>query len=166
MSDNGAMPALAHTLLRPSSAFAILPMMASSLDAVVLLEQQVYPHPWTRGNFADALAAGYHAQCLHQEADLCAYVVAMAGVQEAHLLNITVARPQQGHGLGRLLWQHLCAWAPSVGAERIWLEVRRSNTAARDIYTHWGFETVGERKNYYPAGRGQREDAVVMGLTL
>ena len=166
MSDNGAMSALAHTLLRPSSALAMQPMLASDLEAVVLLEQQVYPHPWTRGNFADALAAGYHAQCLHQDGDLCAYVVAMAGVQEAHLLNITVARPQQGHGLGRLLWQHLCAWAPSIGAERIWLEVRRSNAAARDIYTHWGFETVGERKNYYPAGRGQREDAVVMGLTL
>ena len=166
MSDNHTMTALAPTWLQPQRALALRPMHASDLDAVVLLEQQVYPHPWTRGNFADALAAGYHAQCLHQEADLCAYVVAMAGVQEAHLLNITVARPQQGQGLGRLLWQHLCAWAPSIGAERIWLEVRRSNTAARDIYTHWGFETVGERKNYYPAGRGQREDAVVMGLTL
>jgi ribosomal protein S18 acetylase RimI-like enzyme len=48
----------------------------------------------------------------------------------------------------------------------MWLEVRRSNTTAHAIYTHWGFETVGERKNYYPAGRGQREDAVVMGLAL
>ena len=63
-------------------------MQAPDLDAVVLLEQQVYPHPWTRGNFADALAAGYHAQCLHQDGDLCAYVVAMAGAQEAHLLNV------------------------------------------------------------------------------
>lgn len=160
------MSALAPSLLRPPSAVALRPMQASDLDAVVLLEQQVYPHPWTRGNFADALNAGYHAQCLHQADALCAYVVAMAGVQEAHLLNITVARAQQGQGLGRLLWQHLCDWAPGIGAERIWLEVRRSNTAAHAIYTHWGFETVGERKNYYPAGRGQREDAVVMGLTL
>jgi ribosomal-protein-alanine N-acetyltransferase len=166
MSDNRAMPALAPRLLHPTQEMALRPMHACDLDAVVLLEQQVYPHPWTRGNFADALAAGYHAQCVHQDGELWAYVVAMAGVQEAHLLNITVARPLQGQGLGRLLWRHLCAWAPSIGAERIWLEVRRSNTAARDIYTHWGFETVGERKNYYPAGRGQREDAVVMGLTL
>jgi ribosomal-protein-alanine N-acetyltransferase len=103
---------------------------------------------------------------LHQDGDLCAYVVAMAGVQEAHLLNITVARAHQGQGHGGRLWQHLCAWAPRIGAERMWLEVRRSNTTAHAIYTHWGFETVGERKNYYPAGRGQREDAVVMGLAL
>ena len=166
MSDNGAMSALAPTLMHAPTALALRPMHASDLEAVVLLEQQVYPHPWTRGNFADALAAGYHAQCLHQDGDLCAYVVAMAGVQEAHLLNITVARHLQGQGHGHHLWQHLCAWAAQVGAERMWLEVRRSNAAARDIYTHWGFETVGERKNYYPAGRGQREDAVVMGLTL
>ena len=166
MSDNRAMSALAPTLIHAPHALALRPLRASDLDAVVLLEQQVYPHPWTRGNFADALVAGYHAQCLHQGGELCAYVVSMAGVQEAHLLNITVARSHQGLGHGRHLWQHLCAWAPGVGAQRIWLEVRRSNTAARDIYTHWGFETVGERKNYYPAGRGQREDAVVMGLTL
>ena len=166
MSDNRAMTALAPRLLHPPRALALRPMHASDLDAVVLLEQQVYPHPWTRGNFADALAAGYHAQCLHQDGDLCAYVVAMAGVQEAHLLNITVARHLQGQGHGHHLWQHLCAWAPQVGAQRMWLEVRRSNAAAQAIYKHWGFETVGERKNYYPAGRGQREDAVVMGLTL
>lgn len=138
----------------------------ADVDAVVMLEQQVYPHPWTRGNFADALTARYHAQCLYQGDELCAYVVAMTGVQEAHLLNITVDRQRQGQGLGKALWLHLCEWAPSVGAARIWLEVRRSNQLARDIYTHWGFETVGERKNYYPAGRGQREDALVMGLTL
>ena len=166
MSDNGAMSALSHTVMHAPTALALRPMLASDLDAVVLLEQQVYPHPWTRGNFADALAAGYHAQCLHHGGELCGYVVAMAGVEEAHLLNITVARALQGQGLGRVLWQHLCAWAPQVGAQRMWLEVRRSNAAAQAIYTHWGFETVGERKNYYPAGRGQREDAVVMGLTL
>ena len=166
MSDNGAMSALAPTLMHALPALALRPMRASDLDAVVLLEQQVYPHPWTRGNFADALAAGYHAQCVHQGTELCGYVVAMAGVEEAHLLNITVARALQGQGLGRVLWQHLCAWAPQVGAQRMWLEVRRSNAAAQAIYNHWGFETVGERKNYYPAGRGQREDAVVMGLTL
>ena len=166
MSDNRAMNALAPRLLQPAQEMALRPMLASDLDAVVLLEQQVYPHPWTRGNFADALVAGYHAQCLHQGGDLCAYVVAMAGVEEAHLLNITVARHLQGQGHGHHLWQHLCVWAAQLGAQRVWLEVRRSNVAAQAIYKHWGFETVGERKNYYPAGRGQREDAVVMGLTL
>ena len=166
MSDNGAMTAFAPTLLPANRTAVLRSMQATDLDAVVLLEQQVYPHPWTRGNFADALAAGYHAQCLHQADELCGYVIAMAGVQEAHLLNITVARAHQGQGHGGRLWQHLCDWAPRIGAERMWLEVRRSNTVAHAIYTHWGFETVGERKNYYPAGRGQREDAVVMGLTL
>ena len=142
------------------------PLRLERLAAVLEVEQRAYAHPWSRTNFQDVLHSGYLAQVLMADATILGYFVAMKGVDEVHLLNITVARPQQGQGLGRLLWQHLCAWAPSVGAERIWLEVRRSNTAARDIYTHWGFETVGERKNYYPAGRGQREDAVVMGLTL
>ena len=166
MSDNLAMPAPTSTLLPPTTAMALRPMGVGDVDAVVRMEQQVYPHPWTRGNFVDALTAGYHAQCLHQDNALCGYVVAMAGVQEAHLLNITIERQHQGRGLGRVLWLHLCQWASTVGAQRIWLEVRRSNEVARSIYTHWGFETVGERKNDYPAGRGAREDALVMGLTL
>lgn len=166
MSDNLTMTAIAPTCSPAAAAMALRPMAMADVDAVVMLEQQVYPHPWTRGNFADALTARYHAQCLYLGDELCAYVVAMTGVQEAHLLNITVDRQRQGQGLGKALWQHLCEWAPTVGAARIWLEVRRSNQLARDIYAHWGFETVGERKNYYPAGRGQREDALVMGLTL
>ena len=142
------------------------PLDLARLDDVVHIEQRAYSHPWTRGNFLDSHKAGYQVITLLGEDSLLGYFVAMPGVQEVHLLNITVARHLQGQGHGHHLWQHLCAWAAQMGAESMWLEVRRSNAAARDIYTHWGFETVGERKNYYPAGRGQREDAVVMGLTL
>ena len=137
-------------------------MLASDLDAVVLLEQQVYPHPWTRGNFADALAAGYHAQCVHQDTELCGYVVAMAGVEEAHLLNLTVAPAWQRQGHGRALLDRLAGWAHARGDLALWLEVRQSNSGARALYERHGFVQVGSRRGYYPADRQQREDAVVM----
>ena len=54
-------------------------------------------HPWTRGNFIDSLAAGYAAQVLHgAHGELLGYFIAMEGVDELHLLNITVAPAAQG----------------------------------------------------------------------
>ena len=46
-------------------------------------------------------------------------------------------------------------------AQTLWLEVRPSNQRAKALYVREGFETVGVRKNYYPAPEG-REDALVM----
>jgi ribosomal protein S18 acetylase RimI-like enzyme len=40
------------------------------------------------------------------------------------------------------------------------------NTRARQVYERHGFVQVGQRKNYYAAGRGEREDALVMNLRL
>ena len=48
----------------------------------------------------------------------------------------------------------------------LWLEVRASNLRAQAIYQTHGFRRVGDRKRYYPADHGQREDAVVMSLGL
>jgi ribosomal-protein-alanine N-acetyltransferase len=48
----------------------------------------------------------------------------------------------------------------------VWLEVRVGNLRAMKVYEAHGYKRVGQRKDYYPSGRGQREDAVVMGLRL
>ena len=60
----------------------------------------------------------------------------------------------------------LALWARGRGAQWLWLEVRASNLRAQQVYEAHGFRRVGERKRYYPAGHGQREDAVVMSLPL
>jgi [ribosomal protein S18]-alanine N-acetyltransferase len=57
-------------------------------------------------------------------------------------------------------------WARGEGAQWLWLEVRESNVRAMRIYEHHGYRRVGERKGYYPARHGHREDAVVMSLKL
>jgi ribosomal-protein-alanine N-acetyltransferase len=88
------------------------------------------------------------------------------GVDEVHLLNITVAPAWQGQGWGRVLLDALAVWARGQGAQWLWLEVRASNARAQRIYEHHGYRRVGERKGYYPAGFGRREDAIVMSLKL
>ena len=149
------------------------PMGVHHLDAVIAVEQQAYSHPWTRGNFIDSLHAGYHCQCLvGPSATACApdvllgYFVAMQGVDEVHLLNITVAPAFQRQGWAPLMLEALGGWARSQRAQWLWLEVRTSNQRALDIYLRHGFRRVGVRKAYYPAPLGRREDAIVMSLRL
>jgi len=144
----------------------IEPLDAARLEQVLQIEQRAYPHPWTRGNFMDALRSGYHARLLLAGEELLGYYVAMQGVDEVHLLNITVAPEHQRQGWGRVMLDALALWARGLGAQWLWLEVRVSNARAIAIYESHGYRRVGLRKAYYPAGHGQREDAVVMSLRL
>ena len=152
----------------PSSAVEahLEPMTPERLPAVLAVEQSVYSHPWTRGNFNDTLAAGHQALCLLGGDELIGYFVAMRGFEEVHLLNITVARAHQRQGWALVLLDALVLWSRAQGAQWLWLEVRASNTRAQQIYLKRGFARVGLRKAYYPAGHGLREDAVVMNLRL
>lgn len=141
------------------------PMTDDRLDEVVAIERAAYGHPWTRGNFTDSLRSGYQAQLLCAGEAILGYFVAMKGVDEVHLLNITVARDMQGQGWGRVMLDALAIWSRGQGAQWLWLEVRTSNARALQIYQHYGYRRVGERKHYYPADQG-REDAIVMSLKL
>jgi [ribosomal protein S18]-alanine N-acetyltransferase len=142
------------------------PLRVEHLDAVMRVEQGVYAHPWSRANFTDALHAGYQAQRLMGGGVLIGYFVAMKGVDEVHLLNITVAADFQRQGWSRVMLDALATWSRGQAAKWLWLEVRQSNTRAFSVYEAHGFKRMGLRKNYYPAGHGNREDAVVMSLRL
>lgn len=145
-------------------------MTESWFDAVLQVEQSAYAHPWTRGNFSDSLKAGYQALVLiggsGPNAELLGYFVAMKGVDEVHLLNITVAPAHQRQGWARVMLDALALWSRGQGAQWLWLEVRLSNDRARTVYERYGFRHVGTRRQYYPAANAGREDAVVMSMAL
>ncbi len=138
----------------------------AGLEAVLLVEQQAYAHPWARANFTDSMTAGYQAQMLLADTALLGYFVAMKGVDEVHLLNITVAPRYQRQGWARVLLDALALWARGQGVHWLWLEVRVGNRRAVEVYEAYGFRRVGLRKNYYPALDAAREDGVVMSLHL
>ena len=142
------------------------PVLADRLEEVLRVEQRAYAHPWSHANFVDALQSGYEAQMLVADGYVLGYFVAMKGVDEVHLLNITVAPEFQRQGWARVMLDALAVWARGQGAQWLWLEVRVSNLRALRIYEAHGYRRVGQRKAYYPAGNGQREDAVVMSLPL
>jgi len=139
----------------------LVPMASTDLAAVMAIENDIYDFPWTRGNFEDSLNAGYSAWLYFAGAELTGYCVMMLAVDEAHLLNLSIAREAQGQGHGRALLEAAIAAIRVHGAKSMLLEVRPSNTAGRKLYASAGFEQIGKRKDYYPALRG-KEDALVL----
>ena len=141
------------------------PMRVDDLESVLDIELRAYPFPWTRGIFHDCLRAGYPAWVLEQGPAVIGYGMLNIGADEAHVLNVCTAPEVQGQGHGRRLLRSLLKAARNRGAQRVFLEVRPSNTIAIALYDSEGFNEIGRRPRYYPAKSG-REDAIVMAKEL
>ena len=142
------------------------PMIEADLREVVAIEADIYPFPWTRGNFLDSVRAGYSVWVLRDETTaLIAYSVMTLMIDEAHLLNLSVARDCQREGVGWCTLEWMAEVARGYGARTMLLEVRPSNASAVRMYERYGFQRIGVRRGYYPAQSG-REDAIVMRVPL
>lgn len=142
-----------------------VPMSADDLDAVVAAEARIHPFPWTRGNFADSLAAGHGAWLVREDGRMSGYGITMQVLDECHLLNISVVPELQRQGHGSAVLAYLCDLARAQGARRMLLEVRAGNRSGLGLYRRHGFAEIGRRRAYYQAHDG-REDAIVMALDL
>jgi ribosomal-protein-alanine N-acetyltransferase len=141
-------------------------MTESDLDRIMEIELSVYPHPWTRGIFADCIKVGYKCWVLENESEIVGYAVISIAINEAHLLNISISDKYQNQGLGRQFVNQMCDIAKQNNADTLLLEVRPSNHAAVHLYDSIGFNEVGIRKKYYPGDKGVREDALIMAKAL
>ena len=152
-----------NAVLEP--AVEMLPMTVRDIDEVLRIEYRAYSHPWSRANFADSIGSGYSCWVCRVGGELVGYFVLMLAVDEAHLLNISVAEKRQGFGFGARLLRHAMDAARQGGAGTLLLEVRPSNERALALYRHFGFSQIGVRRGYYPASLG-REDALVLTRAL
>ncbi len=140
-------------------------MRFNDLDNVLEIEGVAYDFPWSRQIFYDCLMAGYLASVLEYDEQLIGYSILSTAAAEAHILNLCIDPDFQRHGYGAQMLEHLLDCARSLGIERIFLEVRPSNSAAIRLYERAGFKQLGVRKSYYRASEG-REDALVLVLEM
>jgi len=140
-------------------------MILADLNEVLLIEQDVHAHPWTRGNFTDALASDNLCNVYEDEESIAGYAVLLPVIDEMELLNISIAAKHQRKGLGRKLLGELMKIALGMNMRRMLLEVRISNVPALGLYNDAGFHKIGLRRGYYLADNG-REDAIVMECLL
>lgn len=136
-------------------------MTPADLEAVADLTHRADPFGWTQRNFSDAHASGNTLTVLTVDGVTSGIAAVMHVLDESELLEIAVQPAMQGRGYGKALLAQAIALARRNGAVRMFLEVRESNARARKMYTSFGFEETGRRKNYYPTENG-REDAILM----
>jgi tRNA threonylcarbamoyladenosine biosynthesis protein TsaB len=145
---------------------SIEPMAPAHLDDVVAIERSVQAFPWTRGNFADGLEAGYSAWVVRQRNQTVGFCMTLFAPDVAHVLVIAVKPAHQNQGAGTLLLNRCEREARARGLSALMLEVRPSNVNALTFYRNLGFRQIAMRRDYYPAAGGEREDACVMQKRL
>lgn len=140
-------------------------MVHDDVPAVMDIELEAYPFPWTSGIFRDCLRVGYPGWVYEKEGAIAAYAICSHGAGESHLLNLCVKPSLQGKGLALTLLEQVVRDVRKLDCDRMFLEVRESNVRAIELYLRFGFLEMGRRKSYYPAEDG-REDARVLMYDL
>lgn len=147
------------------SLMRLRPMTELDLRQVIEIERNAYAFPWPMSIFRDCLRVGYCCRVLERHGRLEAYGIMSVAAGEAHLLNLCVRKSSHRRGLGRKLLSHLIDLALERRAETMFLEVRPSNHAARQLYESMGFNMTGVRRGYYPALH-RREDALILARQM
>ena len=141
----------------------LVPMRRRHLRAVLRIESQVYPRPWSLALFMSEL--GLRTSRVYTVARVRGVVVGYSGLmftgEDAHVTTIAVDPTWHRHKIGSRLLLNLAREAAERGASHLTLEVRVSNSAAQAMYRKFGFRPAGVRKNYYVE---TNEDALVMSV--
>jgi ribosomal-protein-alanine N-acetyltransferase len=146
----------------------IRPIGPSAAQDCARLHAASFAHPWSAAEF-ESLLAGKNAigdGAYVGGARLVGFALSRQAADEAEVLSVAVTKSERGKGIGRaLMGAHLAALA-RAGVRSVFLEVERGNTSAIALYNRLGFETVGERKNYYRAIGGSRAPALTLRCDL
>jgi ribosomal-protein-alanine acetyltransferase len=126
------------------------------------------PH-WSEAVWRELLVGGADAPVRRvvfvavMDGELVGFVVVGGLADAMEMESVLVAGMQRGKGIGKALCRSAMAWAREQGGEKMELEVRASNVAARAMYVSLGFVEQGRRARYY---RDPEEDAVLMAVGL
>lgn len=147
-----------------NQSFCCKPLTLNDLPLVLGVELRAHKTPWKESHLCSSLT---QHQCIGvwSGSKLCGYGIVSFVVGEAELLLFVLDVPWQGRGIAKRFLQKLLCQA-KLHAQQMYLEVREGNAAAIALYESVGFNQVGVRPNYYPAGKGLSEDAYIYALEL
>ena len=135
-------------------------MDSSHIKALSEIEKECFSTPWSEESLKEELnnkfARFFVAEC---DGKASGYIGAHNILGEVYITNVAVSTAFRRMGIGEKLIKTLVDFCGNEGMEFVTLEVRRSNEAAKKLYSKMGFEEVGERKDFY---ENPREDAILM----
>lgn len=131
------------------------------LEGAERLERLCFSEPWTQKSLELLLSDNAVGYVVVDDGNVLAYGGMVTVLDEGQITNIAVDPEYRRRGYGGMIVAALVEYAKNNGIESISLEVRESNDAAIALYTSFGFEGRGVRKNFY---RSPAENAIVMVL--
>lgn len=130
--------------------------------AICQLECRCFQDPWSEQVIRESLGyPGGEAAGLFVDSRLCGYYFTGRVLDEGELMNLCVDGEFRRRGFARALLGHMEGEMKTGGVRCIYLEVRKRNTPARNLYLSEGYEEVGIRPGYYGD-----DDAVLMRKEL
>ncbi|MBU5427739.1 ribosomal protein S18-alanine N-acetyltransferase [Tissierella pigra] len=140
-------------------------MRESDLDDVMEIEKDAFTTPWTREAFLMEITKNQLAKYIVAEIDetIVGYGGIWLIIDEGHITNIAVKSNYRGLGVGNALVEGLIFLCTKLDINGMTLEVRVSNTVAKNLYKKYGFVESGIRPKYY---QDDNEDALIMWKKL
>jgi len=128
---------------------------------ISLIESRIHRNPWSQEQIKESFQNKNNLVIgVFNQDELIGYCFILIAQTEAEILNIAIDINFQRKGLGEILLKECFERLKSQQAKNLFLEVRESNHAAKNLYSKMGFKTIGIRKNYY----SDNEDANMMQL--
>jgi len=132
----------------------------ADLDAVLAIEASSFGSPWRRSTYSRIVGSTHHTFIV---AELGGETIAYAGFwvegHQAHIAKVAVHADHRRRGIATLILTDLLGRARRLGLTRAYLEVRRSNTVAQELYRRFGFHFERVQPRAYP---NNGEDAFVL----
>jgi len=154
----------------------VRPLSVADREAILAIQQaspeaaQWSAEAWLPIFTSVALAArgeswrtGFVGWVAEAEGKIVGFLVGLQLTGEMEILNLAVSLPARRAGVASQLLACAIEQAQRIGAQRLYLEVRASNTGAAAFYKRHGFVGVDRRPNYYA---DPPEDAMVMARSL
>lgn len=133
-----------------------------NLDLIEALELKNSSDPWSCiSDYFNNRA--YKAFGIFHEESLVAWILVQIIDEESEVLQLLVDSAFRNRGLGNKLLTFVIKELKSLGAVKMFLEVRVSNLSARRLYERNSFQLVGQRAAYY---KKPTEDALILELAI
>ena len=139
-------------------------MTEADVAAIEALERACFSEPWSEKSLRESLAnPRYRILTAKAEGRLICYVSTFLVADEMNIANVAVDSEFRRLGVGKRLMDSAVILAKQNRMTTIYLEVRKSNEAAQELYRKVGFERGGVRKNFYDH---PKEDGLIMRMDL
>lgn len=139
------------------------PWLISDNTRIEELEKLYFKSPWNLSMLNSCFdASNFYGLVFEDSGKVIAYIGCAYDEWDVDILNVCVDKDYRRQKLATKMFEEVIKHFKEKKAERVFLEVRKSNVAAINLYESLGFKEIGVRKKYYE----NTEDALVMALSL